>query len=167
MTTVTNHKVASDDCSGVTGRSLNAIPVSEWNVPAGSASRPIPKLLYRLSAPLRWKWATIARIVLLEICSLVPRIRESFRDKECSVGSVPLSPDPRPGYRPALAIARACSRDMEQLRLAYGVDFPLGLRLYAKGFSQGASWMLRSCTEQKPEGRESSSGESIISEVSE
>lgn len=134
---------------------------SKLRVPAGSVNRPISKILYRLAAPFRWYQRTIAHILVLEIRSLVPRIRESRQDKWWSAGSVPVFPDPRPGYHPAVAIARACSRDMEQLQLEYGGNFPLGLRLYARGFSRGASWMLRSCTERSPEVQESSSEESI------
>jgi hypothetical protein len=139
---------------------------SKLRVPAGSASHPISRIRYRLGAPLRWYQRTIVHIVVLEICSLIPRSLECIRDKRFPVGAVPVDRDPRLDYRPALAIARACNSDMEELQLAYGVNFPLGLRLYAKGFSRGASWMLRSCTEQKPEGRESSSGESITRGIS-
>ncbi len=134
---------------------------AKLRVPAGSASHPISRIRYKLFAPLRWYQGTIAHIVVLEICSLGPRIRECIRDKQCPVGFVPLQSDPRPDYRPALAIARACNRDMQQLRTAYASDFPLGLRLYAKGFYQGASWMLRSCNEQKAGCPESSSEQSI------
>ena len=76
---------------------------AKLRVPAGSASHPISRIRYKLFAPLRWYQGTIAHIVVLEICSLGPRIRECIRDKQCPVGFVPLQSDPRPDYRPALA----------------------------------------------------------------
>lgn len=113
--------------------------------PEDIARSSIRRLLYRLSAPLRWYRGTTAHILFLEIRSLRNRISVIRRDPSLPLDFVPLPHDPRPNHS-VLPIADACSDGIEQLRRSTGGMFPLGMRLYSQGFFEGALWMLRNCS---------------------
>jgi hypothetical protein len=118
--------------------------------PKDIASSPIRRFLYRFSVPLRWYRGTIAHILFLEIRTLWKRISAIRQDPSLPLDFVPLPRDPRPNHS-VIPIADACSDGIERLRRSTGGMFPIGMRLYSQGFSEGASWMLRNCNPEKPE----------------
>jgi hypothetical protein len=117
----------------------------ESRVPAGSASRPIPKLLYRLGAPLRWWSDSTLRTVATEICSLPLRILAVLKKPFLRLG-VPIPVDLE-GYSPASpeimsSYLRACSEGIQQLRSERPIISPLEIETYFRAFRQGAAWSV-------------------------
>lgn len=139
-------------------------PVSKWHVPAGKYSRPIPRLLYRLSAPFRWPKIAIVRIAAMELRNLHQRILATHRIGYPENG-VPIPRDPRPGPY-SLAFASACSDGIQQLLRESGIGSALDIQLYVRGFHQGAKFVAstpRNSGEHEDFRAAESSGQSIKS----
>jgi hypothetical protein len=121
-------------------------PVSEWHVPPGTASHPIPRLLFRLSAPVQWYEASTARIVVAECRNLFRRIAAILRTPYPKNGVI-LPPDPRPNaphrwVDPSQRFEGACNDGIQQLQRTHPWCGILDFRIYAQGFQQGALWAL-------------------------
>jgi hypothetical protein len=114
-------------------------PVSEWHVPAGKYSRPIPKFLYRLSAPLRSPKMAIVRIAVGEFCNLRQRILATHRIGYQTNG-LPIPCDPRPGP-PSIAFEFACNDGIQRLFREPGVRGVLDIQVYMRGFQEGATFV--------------------------
>ena len=114
---------------------------SGWHVPPGTLSRPIPRFLYRLCAPLRWCHGSIARIAVLEICSLPRRIATTRKILSPS-GGIPIPSDPRQ-IPHSIAFELACNADMEKLLNQTEFWFrPLDRWLYGQAFLAGAQYLM-------------------------
>ena len=86
---------------------------SRLNVPAGTLSRPIPRFLYRLGAPLRWFRGTTAHIAVLELYRLPQRILATRKKRFDRWGiSLPSGPIQNPS---SIAFELACTGGMETL----------------------------------------------------
>lgn len=115
-------------------------------VSAGSASRPISKLTYRLCAPLRWWSRSILRMVAVEICSLPLRIRAILSEPSLRLG-VPITAYPEDCSGVNLATLNsylhACTGGIRRLRRERPVVSALETQTYARAFRQGATWGVR------------------------
>jgi hypothetical protein len=125
------------------------------NVPPGSASRPIPRLLYRLSAPLRWWRRSIVRIMAGEVYRLFLRMKVILRTPSLRLGpSLPLSPKGHSleNFGSGSNFLRACSESMLCLRKESSWIGNLDLQMAAQAFRQGASWAIdNACSEKRSE----------------
>ena len=113
------------------------------HVPAGSASRPIPKLLYRLRAPLRWWSDSILRTVALESYSLFLHIATLLRAPSLRAGvpiAVRLGSHNLANLGKASSFADACTQGMERLQTEHWTASMLVLQIYAQAFHDGANW---------------------------
>jgi len=113
--------------------------VWEWRVPPGTASRPIPRFLYRLSAPLRWYRSTIAHILADECCRLPVHIR-CMRRVLSPGGGVPIPSDPRQ-IPFSIAFELACSDGIQRLFQETGEGSLWDRWTYAQGFLAGARYV--------------------------
>lgn len=112
-------------------------------VPAGTASRPMSKFAYRLSAPLRWWSRSILRIVAIELCSLPLRILAILKQPSLRLG-VPIPLD-LGGCNPAnpetlSSYIHACSLGIQQLQSERRMLSALETQTYVRAFRQGATW---------------------------
>jgi len=123
---------------------------SEWHVPPGRLSRPIPRFLYRLSAPLRWFRGTIAHTVGVQSYRFFLRTR-SICQTPYPRASVNVPCDPR---RIPLSIAfeLACSAGMQRLQQEQAWCDLKDLQVYARAFREGAECSLGNAC--KCEGKE-------------
>jgi hypothetical protein len=119
---------------------------SGLRVRSGSASGPISKWLYRLSAPLRWwKGSSYARAVE-ELYSLPRRIQAthllntSLRGRGYSL--------PMPVEKiPYLDVLDVCKKDIEELLAENSWMTSLDLEMAAAGWAKGLRFALRTCKE--------------------
>lgn len=115
-------------------------------VPAGSASHPIAKLKYRLSAPLRWWSRSILRILAIELCSFPLRILTILRTPSLRWGTpIPyhLEDHNLGSLEEVNNYGLACIEGTQDLRKQRRVISVLEYRTYCQGFRDGATWGLR------------------------
>ena len=130
---------------------------SGLDVPPGTLSRPIPRFLYRLRAPLRWFRGSTAHIVALELYNLPRRIAAN-RERQFHHLGILLPSDPRQNS-PLIAFELACNEGMEKLQRDFPFCLSLEQALYARGFLEGAEYELGS--EHIHAGKEAASPQSI------
>ena len=118
-------------------------------------SRPTSKWLYRLRALHRAYLRSTVHIALQEICSL-PRYIGNIREMNPSDMSPDalILPSELRQNQSAWPIVDACIEGIQRAHVQLGAG-RLSLRLYARGFDEGARWMLDSVrkeTERRLEG---------------
>lgn len=124
-------------------------PVQVIYVPPGKASRPIPKLLYRLSAPLRWWESSTAREVTREIYMWPLRMKavlvgmSELREGKIEVRFYRTSgPNVNPDAENILLLA--CSSGMRELQKQSPWSGVLDSLTYLAGFQAGVESAIRS-----------------------
>jgi len=125
-------------------REITNRPVSEWNVPPGSASRPIPRFLYRLAAPLRWWMESSLRIVAEECCKFPLRILTIVRNPMLRYGApIPDGPEGLglESWEARNTYLRACSESIEQMQRDNRWIGTLECQMAAQAYRQGAAWV--------------------------
>jgi len=128
--------------------------VVQWNAQPGSASRPIPRFLYQLRAPLRW-WSRfpIARIVAAEVCNLPLRIVAILRAPNPRNGVI-LPRDPR-AKAPHLWLPDTdrfelvCNKGIQELQREHRWCGVLDCRTYTRGFYEGSLWSMGTSGSEK------------------
>lgn len=122
---------------------LRLVPV--WGVPAGKYSRPIPKFLYRLRAPLRWWSRSIVRIGVREVCMSAARIRAIWRSMhpvgESNVIHIYI-PDSMQSLVKEHTLLRSYSGDMERLEKERPYLGLFDEQIFLLGFCSGARTAL-------------------------
>lgn len=110
-------------------------------------SRPKSTWFSRFGALRRVYLCSTAHTVLQELCSLPQHIRNSRRTNPpgTPVDLLILPSEPRETHAVS-PIIHACIAGIQRTRSQLGIG-PLGMRLYARGFDEGAKWMLNSCRE--------------------
>lgn len=116
-------------------------PVSKWNVPPGSLSRPIHTFLTLLSAPLRCWQKTVAHTVALEVSRFPRRILATYRTRYPNL-PVRIPSDPRQ-IPLSIGFEVACNEGMERLWKERGSLGPLDLEVYVRGFCDGGKYVVR------------------------
>jgi hypothetical protein len=126
---------------------ITATVGEEWNVPAGSASSGLAKLLYRLSGPRRWWQGSISRIVVQEIGGFPLRILAALRTPHLRFGYTLLSHSEnhsmeKLNFLEQSKYVRTCRNDMQRLQENHQWVGLLDLQIAAQAHRAGASWAI-------------------------
>ena len=127
-------------------QSTQAHAVQQWDVPAGTASSPRAKFLYRLGAPLRWWQHSRFRIVAQEIRAFPRRISAVLRTPHLRFGYCLLSCSESRNTGNFVAeseFVHACKTDMRQLQANHRWAGVLDLEIAAQAYRAGAGWASR------------------------
>jgi hypothetical protein len=139
-------------------------------------SRPKSIRLSRLCALRRAYFRSTVHIALQEICNLPRHMDKCRRTNPPSmpVDLLILPSEPRENHA-ATPIIDGCIAGIQRVRNQLGPG-RLGIRLYARGFDEGAKWMWSSCRDRidtripteypQPSQQKTSSGEFITPKVS-
>jgi hypothetical protein len=127
-----------------------SLQVFEWRAPAGSASRPKSKLLYRLRGPIRWYRDSILRIVVNEIYSLYLHISTLLKVPSLRAGvpiAVHLEGFDLVNLGEANNFGHACMSGMRALSKKRWTASILVFQIYSQAFHEGANWAVHNvCT---------------------
>jgi hypothetical protein len=126
-------------------------------VPAGSASRPKAKFLYRLNAPLRWWSHSMLRRILGEFYNLPCRIVAVLNEPSLASGpTIPLCPDgDSPGnFYEVNNWLHACTENIQRLQNQHPWIGVLDFEICTQAFALGAGWAWHNaCTKKHIEDR--------------
>jgi hypothetical protein len=117
-----------------------------FRVPAGSASSPSAKRLYRLTAPLRWWRRSILRILLEECRNFPLRILAILRTPSLREGvPIPLDPsgDGLASFRLKNSFPLACTQSMLDLQNQNAWIGVLESQICCQAFQRGALFERR------------------------
>jgi hypothetical protein len=123
-----------------------AARVSGWNVPPGTASSPSAKSRHRLSAPQRWWRRSIARTAVLEIRSLLFRMKAYIHEPFLRRGFPLQLPDLEncgPVFGGENTFVDSCNKDMRLLSQKYRWATHLDQQMAAEAYRRGAEWAAR------------------------
>jgi hypothetical protein len=121
-------------------------------VPAGSASHPKAKFLYRLRAPRRWWLHSTLRRVLEEFYNLPRRIVAVLNEPSLAAGpTIPLCPDGNsPGnFYEVNNWLHACNENIQRLQNQHPWIGALDFQICAQAFALGAGWGGRNACTKK------------------
>lgn len=126
---------------------------SKWDAQPYSADRSTPMFLRPLYGTMRRFQRTIAHTVVSECCKFPHRIVATYKTRFPQRGvSIPCDPRQIPL---SIEFELACSDGIQKLSRELAFFGPLDVQLYARGFREGAEYLLssiRACTSTDSEG---------------
>lgn len=121
--------------------------VSGLRVRQSTASDPISRWTYRLSAPLRWWRLSIVRIAVIEMSMALRRIREYLREPFLRCGyplpTLDLSDCVAGAFDAENTFLHSCNDDIQRLHKENHWASFLEMRMAAEAYRLGAAWAIR------------------------